>query len=253
MMELYGRQITLRNCGRFLHVASDFGSNYQTHPFLSQEMLYAGLTRERSRVPKVFSTAMEGYDFHRDFRVAELPLWFSVGILVDQQGHLLPKARGSADANLFNSLNERTPGIQSDNRFPKYGSMEAILPDNRFLALAVSPLPEHLIAFVDGQVYWMGKKRTMFQVCGVSELARGVEHHGDCHSCFVQIVPDDTPRFRRLQAIAGTQRYIVVRGEVADTDFVCFEFQQGNLGHRVEVPWFVLERCLLIGAMSSIG
>lgn len=243
-MELYARQITLRNCGRFMHVASDFGSNYQTHPFLSQEMLYAGLTRERSRVPRAFSTAMEGYDFHRDFRVAELPLWFSVGILVDRQGRPLPKARGVADINLFNSLSEGMPGIQSDDRFPKYGSMEAILPDNRFIVLAVSPRPEHLAAFVQGQVYWMGKKRTMFQLCELTEVVRGQKHHGDCQSCFVQIVPDDTPRFRRLQAIAGTQRYIVVCGEVANTDFMRFEFQRGNSGHQVEVPWFVLERFL---------
>jgi len=243
-MELYGRQIRLRNCGRFLHVASDFGSSYQTHPFLSQEMLYAGLTRERSRVPRAFSTAMADYDFHRDFCVVELPLWFSVGVLVDQQGQLLPKTRGVADVNLFNSLNEGTPGIQSNDRFPKYGSIEAILPNNCFVALAVSPHPEYLTAFMDGQIFWMGKKRTMFQVCELTEMARGQEHHGICQSCFIQIVPDDTPRFRRLQAIAGTQRYIVVRGEVADTDFVRFEFQRGSLGHRVEVPLFVLERFL---------
>lgn len=243
-MELYARQITLRNCGRFMHVASDFGSNYQTHPFLSQEMLYAGLTRERSRMPRAFSTAMEDYDFHRDFRLAELPVWFSVGILVDRQGRLLPKARGVADINLFNSLSEGTPGIQSDDRFPKYGSMEAVLPDNRFVALAVSPRPEHLRAFVDGQVYWMGKKRTMFQVCALTEVVKGQNQHGDCQSCFVQIVPDDTPRFRRLQAIAGTQRYIVVRGELTDIDFVRFEFRRGRPDNQVEVPWFVLERFL---------
>lgn len=244
-MELYSRQITLRNCGRFLHVASDFGSNYQTHPFLSQEMLYAGLTRERSRVSRAFSTAMASCDFHRDFRVAELPLWFSVGILVNPQGELLPKVRGVADVNLFNSLSEGIPGIQSDSRFPKYGSMEAILPDNRFVALAVSPQLEHVTAFVEGQVYWMGKKRTMFQVCELTEVVKGEDHHGNCQSCFSQIVPGDIPRFRRLQVIAGTQRYIVARCEVVDTDFVRFEFLQGGPSYRMEVPQFVLERFLL--------
>lgn len=65
-MKLYARGLLLRTCGRFLHIASDFGSNYKTLPFLSSEMLYAGLSRERSRIPRQTQAAMGDYNFYRD-------------------------------------------------------------------------------------------------------------------------------------------------------------------------------------------
>ena len=72
---LHVREITLRNCGRFLHVAADCGSQYTTHAHLSSEMLYAGLTRERSRRPRTSEGAMGSYRFAEDFDLRPLPLW----------------------------------------------------------------------------------------------------------------------------------------------------------------------------------
>jgi hypothetical protein len=240
-MVLYARWLTLRNCGRFLHVASDFGSNYHTHAFLSQEMLYAGLTRERTREPRRFVDAFGGYDFYRDFRVKNLPLWFSVGILVDQTGHLLPKSRQVADVNQFNSIRESTPTTKLRGAVPTYGSIESILPDNRFKTLAVSPGKEYLLAFAPGQVFWMGKKRTMFQMTdSLGTIVLGKPRQGNCLTPFIQVKPADSMRFTRMEVIAGTQRYIVIRGEVKDSKAYCFNFEDGSIG----LPYFSLDRFL---------
>jgi hypothetical protein len=240
-MVLYARWLTLRNCGRFLHVASDFGSNYRTHPFLSQEMLYAGLTRERTRRPRQFADAFSNYDFYRDFRVKDLPLWFSVGILVDRTDAPLPKSRQVSDVNQFNSIRESTPSTNLDGPVPTYGSIESILPGNRFKTLAVSPTMEHLLAFKSGQVFWMGKKRTMFQVTDdLGEIVPGKQEHGNCPTPSIQVNSVDSVRFARMEIIAGTQRYVVVRGEVKDTDFYHFDFPLESVG----VPQFSLKRFL---------
>jgi hypothetical protein len=240
-MVLYARWLTLRNCGRFLHVASDFGSNYHTHPFLSQEMLYAGLTRERTREPYRFADAFGDYDFYRDFRVGDLPLWFSVGILVDQTGKLLPKSRQVADFNQFNSIRESTPTTKLRGPVPTYGNIESILPDNQFKTLTVSPAKEHLLAFTPGQVFWMGKKRTMFQTTDdLGPIVSGEQQHGDCLTPFIQVRPADSVRFTRMEVIAGTQRYVVIRGEVKDSDFYSFDFEHEGIG----LPCFSLARFL---------
>ena len=63
MKMMYCRKFKLRNCGRFLHVSSDFGSKYKTHTFLTSEALYAGLTRERTRKPKFVDVKSDKYDF----------------------------------------------------------------------------------------------------------------------------------------------------------------------------------------------
>jgi len=248
-MVLYARWLTLRNCGRFLHVASDFGSIYHTHPFLSQEMLYAGLTREQTRIPRQFIAAFDGYDFYRDFRIKELPLWFSVGILVNRRGEPLPKSRQVTDVNQFNSIRESTPTTSLRGPVPTYGSIESILPDNRFKTLAVSPAKEHLLAFMPGQVCWMGKKRTMFQVTDdLGVLVLGRQQGGDCLTPFIQIKLADVTRFARMEVIAGTQRYVVMRGEVKDSEGYAFDFEDGTLG----LPQFALDD-FLEQARSSPG
>ena len=240
-MILYARWLTLRNCGRFLHVASDFGSNYHTHPFLSQEMLYAGLTREQTREPRQFADAFGDYDFYRDFRVKDLPLWFSVGMLVDRTGKRLPKSRQVADVNQFNSIRESTPTTKLRGPVPTYGSIESILPDNRFKTLVVSPSKEYLLAFVYGQTFWMGKKRTMFQITDESgQIASGEQQRGDCLTPFVQVEPATSTRFARMEVIAGTQRYVVMRGEIKNGDIYLFNFG----GEEIGLPYFSLERFL---------
>ncbi len=187
-VRLYGRYVLLRNCGRFLHVAGDFGSNYSTHPFLSSEMLYAGLTRELTRRPRTFTEKMSEYNFFRDFDVAARPLWFTPGILLDGgTGQVAGKTRSFLDTHLFNSTLEDRPGIQDNDRLPKYGSMETVLPGNLFRTLMLSPDVEILESYDKGQIFWMGKKRTMFQVEELGSVSSSESENSSCSTEYVQV------------------------------------------------------------------
>jgi hypothetical protein len=213
-LTLYGRRVLLRNCGRFLHVAGDFGSNYSTHPYLSSEMLYAGLTRELSRRPRTFAEKMSGYDFLGDFDVASLPVWFTPGILIKgHAGQAAGRARNLLDTHLFNSTLEERPGIQDNDRLPKYGSMETVLPGNLFSTLAISPGEDPLNAYAEGQVFWMGKKRTMFQIAEIGEVAAAELKDGHCATEYVQVSSQAVNMFEAYSVLGASQRYLVLSGE----------------------------------------
>jgi len=240
-LNLYGRRILLRNCGRFLHVAGDFGSNYSTHPYLSSEMLYAGLTRELSRRPKSFAEKMSDYDFFRDFEVAARPVWFIPGILViGYTGQVAGKPRNLLDTHLFNSTLEGRPGIQTNDRLPKYGSMETVLPGNMFRTLALSPSEELLGAYEEGQVFWMGKKRTMFQVAEVGETLAAEFADERCATEYVQVSSQNINAFDSYTVLGASQRYLVVSGE---GDFEHLKFSSRDLAC---VPSFCLQGFLSV-------
>ncbi len=212
--ELYGRRLLLRNCGRFLHVAGDFGSNYSTHPYLSSEMLYAGLTRELARRPRPFAGQMSGYDFFKDFDVASRPVWFTPGILLDKRTiQAAGRNRNLLDAHLFNSTLEERPGIQDNNRLPKYGSMETVLPGNTFSTLALSPDRDMLEGCQKEQIFWMGKKRTMFQIEGLGEITAAESGDGRCSTEYVQVSSKSIGAFDAYSILGASQRYLVVSGE----------------------------------------
>ncbi|MGI9047993.1 MAG: hypothetical protein ACR2GU_01200 [Rubrobacteraceae bacterium] len=212
--DLYGRRVLLRNCGRFLNVAGDFGSNYSTHPYLSSEMLYAGLTRELSRRPRTFSEKMSGYDFFGDFDVASLPVWFTPGILIDgEDRQAAGRAPNLLDTHLFNSTLEERPGIQDNKRLPKYGSMETVLPGNLFSTLAISSGADSLNTYSKGQVFWMGKKRTMFQIEELGEMAEAELMDGQCATEYVQVSSQDMGTFEAYSVLGASQRYLVASGE----------------------------------------
>jgi hypothetical protein len=213
-LNLYGRQILLRNCGRFLHVAGDFGSNYSTHPYLSSEMLHAGLTRELSRRPRSFAEKMSGYDFFADFDVAARPIWFTPAILIDgRTDRAAGRARDLLDTQLFNSTLEERPGIQDNNRLPKYGSMETVLPGTLFRAVALSPSRELLKSYEVSQVFWMGKKRTMFQVTELGEAVAAESTYEECLTEYVQASSEVIRSFDAYSVLGASQRYLVVSGE----------------------------------------
>lgn len=211
---LYVHQITLRNCGRFVHVSADFGSEYTTHVHLSSEMLYAGLTRERSRKPRAFRDAMDSYRFSQDFDLRQLPLWFTVAILEQ------PKSRRTVDVHKFNSTLESVPGVQTNNRLPKYGSMETVLPDQSFRTFAVSPDRQVLEGFMDGQIFWMGKKRTMFQITALDTVYGATWEQGACRTPPIQIGPEEVRQFEAMQVLAATQRCLVVQGQLRDAPYL---------------------------------
>lgn len=226
-IELYGRRVLLRNCGRFLHVAGDFGSNYSTHPYLSSEMLYAGLTRELARRPRTFAEKMTGYDFFGDFDVASRPVWFTPGILLDKRTMgAAGRNRRLLDVHLFNSTLEERPGIQNNDRLPKYGSMETVLPGNIFGTLALSPDKTALESYEEGQIFWMGKKRTMFQIEVLGEISAAEFDSGRCSTEYVQVSPEYVKAFDAYSVLAASQRHLVVSGE---GDFEHLQFSSQGL------------------------
>lgn len=243
-MELFARGLILRNCGRFLHVASDFGSDYKTLPFLSSEMLYAGLSRERTRIPRHTLAAMNDYNFFSDFRVKEWPIWFTPAMLVNDKGEILPKSRRDTDTHLFNSLKEREPGIQEDGRYPKFGSMETILPDRHFQTVAVSPEIDLMGQFEQGQVFWMGKKRTMFQIEVLTDTVSSQAVEGECATPFLQVSIPHVTKFKALEILAGTQRYLVMRGKTENSVHWQFIFNVIPLFNQVAIPAFAIAEFL---------
>ncbi len=228
---LYARALLLRNCGRFTHVSSDFGSQYHTHTFVTSEALYASLTREVTwRHDSKFvdleddakKSASDDY-FFCDYDVKAKPLWFTPGVFVDGQFRLLPKQRGVVDRNDFNVVDEDYPGTGgkrvdgTERRFfcPTYGRIESVLPNHWLFACSLSPSREQLEWYRVGQTFLMGKKRTMFQLIAHSTVEKLTEPKvagriDEYHP--IQIEVSEVKRFSEYEILAGTARYLLVRG-----------------------------------------
>ncbi|MBN1921517.1 MAG: hypothetical protein JW892_09745 [Anaerolineae bacterium] len=249
MKTLYARAIWLRNCGRFTHVSSDFGSQYRTHTFITSEALYASLTREvtwrhRGRFIDLEEDALKatGADyFVCDYDVAKKPLWFTPGLFVDRQGQPLAKQRGVADTNDFNVIDEGHPGTGGSGRpsyVPTYGRIEGILPDHLLLINAFSPSRAEVECFKVDQTFLMGKKRTMFQIVNLSAMVEGTWEQGECRTGWLELPPNYGTRFQRFEILAATMRYIILRGMTRDkVRYVEFSFPDGGL----RLPDFYLE------------
>lgn len=227
---LYARALLLRNCGRFTHISSDFGSQYRTHIFASSEALYASLTRgvtwrQENRFVDLKEDAKKSASdnyFFCDYDVKAKPIWFTPGIFVDGGLHMLAKQRGVVDRNDFNVVDEGYPGTGGGGRayfVPTYGSIEGVLPDHRLLTCALSPQKSELEEFANGQTFLLGKKRTMFQLVDISEVADLVEVEGESpiEECQpVQTKLDEVSNFREYEILAATARYLLVRGRTSE-------------------------------------
>ena len=250
MMTLYARAICLRNCGRFTHVSSDFGSQYHTHTFATSEALYASLTREATwRHPGKFVDLEEdahkstGADYFRcDYDVARKPIWFTPGLFVDARGEPLTKQRGVVDRNDFNVIDEGYPGTGGGGRppyVPTYGRIESILPDQRLLAYAFSPHCTEVEWFKADQTFLMGKKRTLFQIVSLSSVIEGIWKRGECTSGWLELPPACGGLFQRFEVLAATMRYVILRGTTREeVGYVEFPFPDGGL----QLPDFYLKR-----------
>ena len=231
---LYARALLLRNCGRFTHVQSDFGSQYYTHTFVTSEALYASLTRELTwRHASKFvdleedakKSASTDY-FFCDYDVKAKPAWFTPGVFVDRQFRLLPKQRGVVDRNDFNVVDEGYPSTGGGGRpyfVPTYGRIESVLPDHRMLTFALSLNAQELEGFVVGQTFLLGKKRAMFQLIDVSSTVelremRDVASIDECQP--IQVKLDEVHNFREYEILAGTARYLFVRGQTSEVSLV---------------------------------
>lgn len=243
---LYARALLLRNCGRFTHVSSDFGSQYRTHTFASSEALYASLTRgvtwrHANRFVDLKEDAKKSASddyFFSDYDVEAKPVWFTPGIFVNEDLHLLAKQRDAVDRNDFNVVNEGYPSTGGGGRpyfVPTYGRIEGVLPDHRLLTCAFSPQESELEGFVLGQTFLMGKKRTMFQITDASQVAGLIETEGDApiEECQpVQAKMDEISNFREYEILAGTARYLLVRGRAIESSLSV------SFGGLSEIPEF---------------
>lgn len=254
---LYARALLLRNCGRFTHVSSDFGSQYRTHTFASSEALYASLTRgvtwrHANRFVDLKEDAKKSVSndyFFCDYDVKAKPIWFTPGVFVDDKLRLLAKQRGVVDRNDFNVVDEGYPGTGGGGRayfVPTYGSVEGVLPDHRLLTCALSPQKSELERFVHGQTFLMGKKRAMFQFVGTSEIAELVETGSDApiEECQpVQVRMDQIGNFREYEILAGTARYLLVRGRTSEASLAAsFTNPDETLELRRVLPAFWVEQ-----------
>jgi len=249
-MGLYARKILLRNCGRFTHISSDFGSQYHTHTFVTSEALYASLTRGVTwRHPGRFIDLEEDAQkagrtdyFLCDYDVLAKLLWFTPGIFVDGSGQPLVKQRGVTDKNDFNVVDEGEPGTGGNNRphyVPTYGWIEGILPDHRLVVYALSPRREELEWFKMDQIFLLGKKRTMFQIVSLSDLVEGIAGEGQCTTGYLQLSPNSSTRFRSFEVLAATMRYVILRGTTREkVGYLEFPLPDGELC----LPDFYLEQ-----------
>lgn len=241
-MALYARQIVLRNCGRFTVIQSDFGADYRTHIHVTVQALYASLTRGATWRPQPIILKKDRYDFERDYDLDALPLWFIPGIFrtnVQEEAGNENLPQDKLDSSHFNVLHELYPTTSGGYSFDKktgqlktskrpqhvltYGTWQAILPNCRLVTYAFSSERKHLDDFTEGQTYLLGKKRTMMQVVRVGKIMSGVPTRGSCLTPYLQVTQDDIPKFQSFEVLAGTLRYLILRGEtLPETNYLWF-------------------------------
>lgn len=239
---LYARAITLRNCGRFTVVASDFGSDYRTHTHVTSEALYASLTRGATWRPRLIDLKDDPDTFTLAYNVDEMPIWFLPGVFIADGSHRLPDTY--LDTTAFNVVHEFYPstsqsytrtneGFRASDRpyhVPTYGTVQAIKPDCRLITYAFSPRRELLESYTEGQTFLLGKKRTMVQIVELSAVVEGTWRRGECTTWWLECPPDYGGRFRSFEVLAATMRYIILRGTTREeVAFVEFPFPDGGL------------------------
>jgi hypothetical protein len=127
------------------------------------------------------------------------------------------------DRNDFNVVDEGYPSTGGGGRayfVPTYGRIEGVLPDHSMLTCALALREIELEGFACGQTFLMGKKRTTFQLADVSEVEELVEVEGDapigeCQP--VQVSTTEVSNFSEYEILAGTARYLLVRGRTPES------------------------------------
>lgn len=256
---LFARTLLLRNCGRFTHVSSDFGSKYHTHIFVTSEALYASLTREvtwrhESKCIDLEEdsrkTASDDY-FLCDYDILKKPIWFIPGVFVDMQLQPLHKQHGVVDKNDFNVIDEGYPGTGGGGRayyVPTYGSIESILPNHFLFTCAISPNQTELESFTVGQIFMLGKKRTMMQMMELSKIVTGQRYEGTCTTPYLQIPIELLNQFYKYNILATTYRYLLIQGQFR-TSLSYWTFNGlsvRGIEQSVSVPEFYLKDKLLV-------
>ena len=251
---LYARAITLRNCGRFTVVASDFGSDYRTHTHVTSEALYASLTRGATWKPHIIDLKNDAYAFTETYDVPKMPIWFLPGLFLDESGYLLSDEH--LDASAFNVVNEFYPStskcyvLKRGNleerprpyNVPTYGTIQAVKPDRRLVTYAFSPRREALEDFAQEQTFLLGKKRTMFQIITLSPVAEGLWREGVCETDWLELPPNYGGFFQQFQILTASMRYIIVTGITKDeVKYIEFPMCSNNI-RLPEFYWEIVSK-----------
>lgn len=249
---VYGRAIIIKNCGRFLNIASDFGSEYKTHPFLTEQMVYAGLTRENELIEdkklKIEKSIVpDKYDFNDRYKIPN-GRYFTCAYIINQKKYkeeqnieLWNKNRDNSDVNDFNSIAETNAGVQDNNKLPKFGNIESILPNNYFITFAFSMYKDYLEKYYNGQTFYMGKKRTMFQIEKMSDIVQGNSIERESKLFLpIQINQDEVEKFGFYSIITVTQRYILLKGKTKKIINIHWPIDFNNL-KGISLPAFYSE------------
>lgn len=214
---MYARAFLLRNCGRYTMVRSDFGSDYSTCHFLSEESLYAGLTREVTRKFGKIDENM-GSDFLMWYDVSARPVWFTPGIFVSSLVQV--------DRMKYNVVDEAVPSTSKSTVFDRkrnrnfvdrnniatFGSVESILPNQKVFTIGISPEECFLSCYSPQDVYLIGKKRTMFEVLDVSGVVR-LEVAELQETVPIQVKMEDLNEFSSYTIRDVNARYFLVEGK----------------------------------------
>jgi hypothetical protein len=219
--------------------------------------LYAGLTRGATwRHPTKFvdleddaPKSLSDEYFFCDYDVRAKPIWFTPGIFVDDQLRPLSKQRNVVDRNDFNVVDEDYPSTGGGGRpyyVPTYGRIESVLPDHRLITCGLSEAADELKCFQIGQTFMMGKKRTMFQILDVSAITDLGPAEADfpIEECQpVQVNTGEVKNFREYEILAGTARYLLVRGRSSGGSLIAsFSFSVDTPAVRRVLPSFWVDR-----------
>jgi hypothetical protein len=234
-------------------VRSDFGSDYVTCRFLSEESMYAGLTREATRTFGRIDPKMES-DFAKAYDIPSLPIWFTPGIFVHRKTFELDREIPVGQTK-YNVLDEATPVTNKNTVYDKkgnrvlkergniatFGSIEAVLPDQRVLTIAVSPDPNLLSRYRPQDVFFMGKKRTMFELLEVSEVMPLQEEELQ-ETVPVQVQMEQLSEYHSYTIHDVNARYFLVDGRAAKT--WTLDAQMGAARLKRALPQLFVDRAM---------
>ncbi|MEW6228931.1 MAG: hypothetical protein AB1700_12725, partial [Bacillota bacterium] len=135
---------------------------------------------------------------------------------------------------------------------PTYGTIEGVLPDHRLFTWAFSPHQTELEGFTHGQVFLLGKKRTMFQVVITGNVVEGQRTNDRCCVPYLELSMSDAQRFASFSVLAATARYILLEGETRDS-VPCWKFAASDrLFGELVLPEFYLTSTPLPRALWEI-
>ncbi|MFC4769538.1 hypothetical protein ACFO8Q_19600 [Effusibacillus consociatus] len=190
---------------------------------MSEESLYAGLTREETRKFGRIDANMQS-DFLTGYDVSARPIWFTPGMFVEsiEESDTLLKT----DRVKYNVVDEIVPSTSKSTVFDKkgnrnfidrnniatFGSIESVLPNQKVFTIGISKEERFLSCYAPQDVYLMGKKRTMFEVLGVSDVVRLQEDELQ-ETIPTQVQMEDLNEYFSYTIHDVNARYFLVQGK----------------------------------------